>query len=112
MDSFEDRLRKALREPQPTPDLWQRVLARTAVTTSRHRWLPAVSLGRAAAVAVAVVGLGILSFMYYRNAKERMENEHAQQQLITVFRLAEEQLRPLQRQLLEAQEVTVPLSKE
>src|SRR5262249_4024092 len=109
MDSFEDRLRKALHEPQPDADLSQRVLARAAVTTSRQHWLPAVSLRRAAAVAVVIVGLGVPGLVYYQNVNERRESERAQQQLITVFRLVEEQLGPLRKQLLEPPEVTVPL---
>jgi hypothetical protein len=96
MSRFEDDLRRALREPEPSADLAQKVLARAAQQRRpRHTWL---SLKIAAAIGVVGV-LSAIGFRYEQRRGERIANERARDQVVEAFRLAEQQLKPFRKSL-------------
>ena len=114
MEPLEEKLRNALREPQAAKDLSERILTRAQEMRARPLRFLSRPL-RAAVAATVLLGAGLLALSYYRNlrdSREQQEAERARQQVIEAFRLAEEQLRPLRKQLLDMQEVGVPVPKE
>jgi len=109
MSQFEDDLRNALREPEAPADLAQRVLARASQARSRQSRLRQ-PLRIAAAIGVTAA-LGATGFHYERRREERIANEHARDQVVKAFRLAEQQLKPFRKQLETMQTITISIPK-
>jgi len=108
MDRFEDNLRKALREPEARADLAERILARADRPRSRRFLQPL----RVAAAIVLAVALGATGWHFERRREERIASEHARDQVVEAFRLAEQQLKPFRERLEAMQALTISIPKE
>jgi hypothetical protein len=104
MDPLEENLRRVFRQPEPSAGLAARVLARTTGPAKRRlHWVRT-------AAAVGLIGvIGVVGWHYQRVRKDRLEGEHARDQLIEAFRLAGEQLRPFQQRMDEIESITISI---
>lgn len=111
MDRFESNLRKALREPEASASLAERVLDRVAAAPKKHQFLLAAYPMRTAAAAALAIALGLGGLHYQRQRAAQLESERAKEQVIRAFQLAAEQLRPFQERL-SMRDVTTHKSEE